>query len=84
MTVLCCTGRFAQREILIPTRHTFMIKQISEDKDGELWLLGTFVQSQFGSDEGFEFRTCVLYLFVCSEGVSDWGERVCGGGAWGV
>jgi len=42
--------------IQIPIRHMFMIKQISEDKDGEIWLLGTFVQNQFGSDKGFDFR----------------------------
>ena len=42
--------------MLIPIRHTFMIKELSEDDDANLWLIGTFIQNQFGSDKGFDFR----------------------------
>ena len=43
-------------DLKIPIRHMFMLKTLSEDENGKLWLIGTIVQTQFGCDQGFEFR----------------------------
>ena len=45
------------QEVIVPVMHTFLVKEIDESTDGELFVKGTFVQTQVGQTaELFEFR----------------------------
>lgn len=47
----------APEEVPIPVMHTFLVKELDESPDGELFVKGTFIQTQIGqTDEHFEFR----------------------------
>ena len=50
--MLCCV-------LQIPVVHKLMIKQLVEDENGEIWIVGTMVHHQVGTwsnDHLFEFR----------------------------